>query len=162
MQTSSLRSKLASISITLCILSAPSAAQTTGADQVAWLAGCWELRTPTRVVEEYWMRPRAGTMLGMGRTVVRDSMTEHESTLIRMTNGKLAYHANPSGQKPTIFPAIVVNADSVVFEAPEHDFPQRVAYARRGADSLMAWIEGTSNGRTRRIPFPYKRVACSG
>jgi hypothetical protein len=148
--------------IALCLLSTPAAAQTGTADQLTWLAGCWELRTPTRVVEEYWMRPRAGTMLGMGRTVVRDSMTEHESTLIRLTNGKLAYHANPSGQKPTTFSAIVVTADSVVFEAPEHDFPQRVGYARRGADSLIAWIEGTSNGRTRRIPFPYKRVSCSG
>jgi hypothetical protein len=155
----SLRIKLL---IALCILSTPAAAQTGATDQLTWLAGCWELRTPTRVVEEYWMRPRAGTMLGMGRTVVRDSMTEHESTLIRVTNGKLAYHANPSGQKPTTFPAIVVSADSVVFEAPEHDFPQRVGYARRGADSLIAWIEGTSNGRTRRIPFQYKRVACSG
>ena len=155
--TSSLR-----ITLALFLFSAPAAAQTTSVEQLGWLTGCWELRTPTRIVEESWMRPRAGTMLGMGRTVVRDSMTEHEATLIRVTNGKLAYHANPSGQRPTTFPAIVVTADSVIFEAPEHDFPQRVGYARRGADSLIAWIEGTSSGRTRRIPFPYKRVTCSG
>ena len=54
-----------------------------GIDRLAWLAGYWELRTATRTVEEYWTRPRGGTMLGMGRTVVRDSMVEHESTLIR-------------------------------------------------------------------------------
>ncbi|MEO5817018.1 MAG: DUF6265 family protein [Gemmatimonadaceae bacterium] len=146
----------------LCVLSIPAAAQTASADKLTWMSGCWELRTPTRIVEEYWMRPRAGTMIGMGRTVVRDSMTERESTLIHMKNGRLAYEASPSGQKPTTFPAIVVTGDSVVFEAPEHDFPQRVGYARRGADSLVAWIEGTSNGRMRRIPFPYKRVSCSG
>ena len=150
------------ITIALLFLGAPAAAQTASVEQLGWMAGCWELRTPTRIVEEQWMRPRAGTMLGMGRTVVRDSMTEHESTLIRITNGKLAYHANPSGQSPATFPALVVSADSVIFQALEHDFPQRVGYARRGADSLMAWIEGTSNGRTRRIPFPYGRVACSG
>jgi hypothetical protein len=161
-RNSSLRSKLASISITLCIFTAPAAAQTGTVEQLSWLAGCWELRTPARVVEEYWMRPRAGTMLGMGRTVVRDSMTEYESTMIRVSNGKLAYHANPSGQKPNTFSAIAITADSVVFEDPAHDFPQRVGYTRHGADSLVAWIEGTSNGRTRRIPFPYKRVSCSG
>ncbi len=131
-----------------------------GVDVVKWMAGCWELRTATRVVEEYWMPPRGGTMLGMGRTVVRDSMTAFESTLIRQRDGRLVYAANPSGQAPTQFPSIVATADSVVFELKEHDFPQRVGYARRGADSLIAWIEGTSNGRTRRIPFPYARVAC--
>lgn len=129
-------------------------------DVVKWMAGCWEMRTATRVVEEYWMPPRGGTMLGMGRTVVRDSMIEFESTLIRQRAGRLVYAANPSGQSPTTFPSIAANADSVVFEASEHDFPQRVGYARRGADSLLAWIEGTSNGRPRRVPFSYARIAC--
>jgi Domain of unknown function (DUF6265) len=152
-----LHSARISLALTL-VVALPATAQT--AERLGWMAGCWELRTPTRVVEEYWMRPRGGTMLGMGRTVVRDSMTEHESTVIRQTNGRLVYDANPSGQAPTTFPAIIVTGDSVVFEAPEHDFPQRVGYARRGADSLLAWIEGTANGKTRRIPFPYKRVGC--
>ena len=99
-------------------------------------------------------------MLGMARTIVRDTLAEHESTLIRQHGDKLAYEANPSGQKPAIFPAIIVSADSVLFEAPEHDFPQRIGYIRRGADSLVAFIEGTAQGRTRRIAYPYARVAC--
>ena len=154
------------VSLALYVLGGRSVgAQGTGADRpgidrLSWLAGCWELRTATRTVEEYWTRPRGGTMLGMGRTVVRDSMVEHESTLIRWKGDRLVYEANPSGQAPTTFPAIVATADSVVFEAPEHDFPQRVGYRRNGADSLSAWIEGTSNGKTRRIPFLYARSAC--
>ncbi len=148
------------LSLVLCIIGTPATAQAASAEQLTWMSGCWEMRTPTRVTEEYWMRPRAGTMLGMARTVVRDSMTEHESTIIRVIDRRLAYLANPSGQTPTTFPAIVVTPDSVIFEAPEHDFPQRIGYVRRGADSLLAWIEGTSNGRLRRIPYPYERVAC--
>jgi hypothetical protein len=99
-------------------------------------------------------------MLGMARTLVRDSLVEHESTLIRTTGGRLVYEANPSGQLPTTFAATIVTADSVVFAAPEHDFPQRIGYMRRGADSLVAWIEGTRSGTTRRIPYAYARSAC--
>ena len=142
---------------------APLALQAQGATdvaRVAWLAGCWELRTPTRVVEEYWMAPRGGSMLGMARTVVRDSLTEYESTVIRAQGGRLVYDATPSGQTRTVFPAITATTDSVVFELKEHDFPQRIGYARRGADSLVAWIEGTMGGKSRHIPFGYKRAAC--
>jgi hypothetical protein len=48
----------------------------------------------------------------------------------------------------------------VVFENPKHDFPQKVGYQRDGADTLLAWIEGTDKGQTRRIEFPYRRAMC--
>ena len=38
---------------------------------------------------------------------------------------------------------------------------RRVGYSRNG-DSLLAWIDGTTNGKSRRVEFPYRRVACGG
>jgi hypothetical protein len=49
-----------------------------------------------------------------------------------------------------------------VFENPQHDFPQKVGYQRGGPGSLLAWVEGTEKGQTRKIEFPYKRIACPG
>jgi hypothetical protein len=59
------------VSLALYVLGAQSvgAQGTETIHSLGWLAGCWELRTPTRTVEEYWMRPRGGTMLGMGAMV---------------------------------------------------------------------------------------------
>lgn len=154
-------------SISFCLLALMLASASSGAqsapspiNRVAWMAGCWEIRTPTRVVEEYWMIPRAGMMLGMARTVSRDTVRSTESSIIRQRGDRIVYEARPSDQATTIFPSIAVSGDSVVFELLTHDFPQRVGYNRRGTDSLVAWIEGTSNGRTRRISYPYARVAC--
>jgi hypothetical protein len=48
----------------------------------------------------------------------------------------------------------------VVFENAQNDFPQKIGYERRGADSLVAWISGPRGGTTRRIDFPYKRISC--
>jgi hypothetical protein len=42
----------------------------------------------------------------------------------------------------------------------EHDFPQRVIYQRRGADSLVARIEGTTPSGSRSVDYPMRRVRC--
>jgi hypothetical protein len=136
-----------------------------GGDDVrtaGWLAGCWELRTGARVTTEMWMAPAGGLMLGASRTVVRDTAREHESLRLSMREGKLTYTAIPSRQAETHFAAIHVSDTALVFENLQHDFPQRIIYRKRGADSVVARIEGPRNGQTRGIDFPMRRVGCGG
>ena len=130
--------------------------------RVAWLGGCLEMRKGDLVVEEHRMRARGGSMLGMSRTTSSKGLVEYELTLIREQDGTLRYEAHPSGQPVAVFTAVAVTADSVVFSAPEHDYPQTIGYRRAGADSVVAWIDGTSRGQKRRVDFPYRRVACTG
>jgi hypothetical protein len=146
--------------LALALPAAIHAQATTEIPAIGWLAGCMEQRSATRLVEEQRMAPVAGTMLGMGRTSTAKGVTEYELTLIKQDGARLLYEAHPSGQTPTTFVATVANSDSVVFAAPEHDFPQRVGYRRVGRDSVTAWIEGTMRGAQRRMEFPYRRVAC--
>jgi len=131
-------------------------------ERIAWLQGCWQAQSPTRVIEENWMAPRGGAMLGVGRTVRGDSLAEYELIVLRESEAGLAYEAHPSGQAVATFTAREASDSVVVFSDPTHDFPQRVGYRRVGADSLVAWIEGERGGRTRRIEFPYRRVRCAG
>jgi uncharacterized protein DUF6265 len=126
---------------------------------VGWLQGCWQLTAGDRIVEEQWMAPRAGVMLNAGRTVRGSQLIEYEWVLLREKDGVLEYEAHPSGQASAVFTARTTTDNEVVFENPAHDFPQRVGYKRDG-DSLLAWIDGTTGGKSRRVEFPYKRVAC--
>lgn len=152
------------IALSMFALSVPALAvarqQSATVARMAWLRGCWEARTPRALIEEQWSSPRAGTLLGMGRTTRGDTLRETEHIILRERAGRLAYEAHPSGQDSTTFTSITVTDTMVVFENPAHDFPQRVGYARRGADSLIAWIEGSMQGRQRKIEFPYARVSC--
>jgi hypothetical protein len=127
-----------------------------------WMSGCWELRSGSRVTHEQWMAPRASQMMGMSRTVARDTVREFEMLRIELRGGVPTYVAMPSGQKEALFAATVLTDTAVVFENPAHDFPQRIRYRRVGADSLVARIEGTTSGRTRGIDFPMRRISCSG
>jgi hypothetical protein len=101
-------------------------------------------------------------MLGMARTTTSRGLLEYELTLIHQKAGKIVLEAHPSGQPRAVFSASSANADSVVFEAPEHDYPQIVGYRRSGPDSVIAWIDGRQEGKRQRIEFPYRRVACPG
>ncbi len=147
---------------------AGSGASTVGADRagaierLAWLAGCWERSAVDRTIEEQWMAPRGGAMVGMGRTVVAGRLSEYEFMRIEDRDGLLVFTASPSAQTTTSFPAIEVTADRVVFENLTHDFPQRVIYARAADGSLAARIEGKLDGVARGIDFKYRRVACPG
>ncbi|HEX6644626.1 MAG TPA: DUF6265 family protein [Gemmatimonadales bacterium] len=132
------------------------------AGHLAWMAGCWEFTRGETTVEEQWMAPRGGALIGMSRTVRGDRMVAFESVVIRADSaGRLAYHAFPSGQAPAVFPAVEVTDSTAVFENPTHDFPQRILYRRRG-DTLSARVEGSRNGTLRGSDFPYQRTACPG
>lgn len=135
-------------------------AQTVSIKDVAWLQGCWEMRDGDRVVEERWMLPRAGTMLGVGRTTRGEKLIEHEFIVLAERDGRLAYEAHPSGQPTATFMSRPITGREVVFEDPAHDFPQRVGYRSIGPGQLLAWVEGTSGGRSRRVEFAYRIVNC--
>jgi hypothetical protein len=125
-----------------------------------FLTGCWRLEIKGRTVEEHWLAPAGGSLMGVSRTVVNGKTTEFEFLQIRDLPEGLTYIAKPSNQPEAKFVATSKTADEVVFENPKHDFPQRIRY-RLSGDSLHARIEGTLNGKERGIDFPYKRAACT-
>lgn len=135
-------------------------AQGAGVDRVGWLQGCWRATRGAATIEEQWMAPLGGSMVGMGRTVREGSTVEYELVLITARDGRLAYEAHPSGQPSATFLSTSVSDAHVVFENPEHDFPQRVGYRRDGANGLDAWIEGQADGQSRRVDFSYQRARC--
>ena len=158
MSSTTLRAALVVLALAV---SSPAAAQgATRISSVAWLTGCLEMRRGNRVVEEQRMPERAGTMVGMGRSVGPRGLDDYELTVIQEDGSRLLYVAHPRRQPVATFVASVASTDSVVFTNPEHDFPQRVGYRRIGADSVLAWIDGTSNGKQQRFEFPYRRVPC--
>jgi len=136
------------------------AADSASVDRMAWLAGCWERRAGEEYIQEQWMTPEGGTMLGMGRTVVAGATREFEYMRIEENDGRLVFTALPSGQKVTSFTAIIITPSRIVFENPTHDFPQRVIYAHGDDGSLQARIEGEMDGKAQGVDFTMQRAAC--
>ena len=138
----------------------PLAAQRAPVDTLRWLAGCWRLSTATRTVEEQWMAPAGGVMLGMSRTVVNGRYREHEFLRIYSAGDTLVYAPQPSGQAPAEFRSTRIGPGEIVFENPVHDFPTRIEYRRVSTDTVTATVGSDRPGARRPLVFAYVRSAC--
>lgn len=122
-----------------------------------WLAGHWRTEQQGRVTEEVWLAPAQGLMTGMSRTH-GGKAPFFEFIRIERRGDALYYIAQPRGGAATEFRAVDDTADAVTFENATHDFPQRIVYERRDADTLGARIEGRVDGKLRVERWDYRRV----
>lgn len=134
------------------------------AQQLEWLAGCWEQRDARATVEEVWTSPKGGMLFGVGRTITPrgsgDTTTSFEVMRIYERDGKLVFAAQPSGQALAEFTEQELTPSTVVFANASHDFPQFVRYRRRGTKELSARVDGKMEGKEMGFDSNYRRVAC--
>lgn len=155
----------ATVPLALFLLAASAAAEPVDGpvpiERLAWLSGCWQSVGGEPGSGEQWTRPAGDTLLGTSRTVRGGRTVAWEFVRIeRLADGRLAYVALPSNQREATFPLREAGERSVVFENPEHDFPQRVLYALGDDGLLHARIEGEVRGQARAVDFPLRRVDC--
>jgi hypothetical protein len=130
-------------------------------EDLKWLTGCWASVGGEAGSGEQWTMPAGGTLFGVNRTVRNGKTVAYEFMQIRSTDdGGIEFIARPSGQTGASFQMQVLSEDEVVFENPDHDFPQRVIYRLESPGNLAASIEGNVKGEDRTIDFPMKRVDC--
>lgn len=100
-------------------------------ETLAFLLGSWREETQGTVFEERWERQADGTFKGHAESFKSDG-SEHyqeENMVLRSQGGKLVYAADPNQDGKFVeFTLVSCDERSVVFENPEHDFPQRLTY----------------------------------
>ena len=123
-----------------------------------WMAGRWCGGSAGTSIEEVWLPPAGGYMIGMSRTVsTQQRREEFEFLRVAMRDGVATYLAQPQGGPVVAFRQTQAGEQSMRFENPAHDFPTRVEY-RRTAGGLHAEIAGPGkDGRERVIGFDYTR-----
>jgi hypothetical protein len=131
-----------------------------GLSDFSWLRGCWQGGSGKRQITEHWMKPSDALMMGIGCTVVDGRAVEYEFLQIRLETDGIYYVAKPSGQREASLKLTSSSPRELVFENPDHDFPQRITYRLVRNDSLHARIEGRSKGRDRKVDFSMRRVSC--
>lgn len=115
---------------------------------LGWLAGTWSAESNGLLMEEHWMPPRGGILLGLHRDSRPDKPAFFEFLRIEEGEDGIVYLASPRGRPATPFKMIEMMGTRVVFENTSHDFPQRIIYERKG-DQLTARVEGEVDGEAR-------------
>ena len=113
---------------------------------LAWLSGDWRRCKDGEIVEERWLGPRGGLMIGANLTSSKSGRTTWELLRLVRSDDGWTYWTSPMGKPPTPFKLAESSAQRAVFVNAEHGFPARILYWREG-DELLARIEGTLRDR---------------
>lgn len=127
---------------------------------IAWIAGDWQTAPGGRAqIEEHWMQPAGGSMLGMSRTVAGGRTAEFEYLRLEQRADGIYYVAHPKARCPgTDFKLTRRSAQEAVFENPQHDFPKRIIYRKNSDGSLTASIDGGEGTRSQSFAYvPMKK-----
>ena len=95
-------------------------------EQLAWMSGSWEGTAGKAGIEEHWTDAKGGTLFGVSRTIVEGKTVAFEFLRIESRADGIFYVAQPNGRQPTDFKLMKLEGQSVVFENPQNDLPQRI------------------------------------
>lgn len=124
--------------------------------KVSWLAGTWVGAAGKSELEERWLPPVSGSMMAISRTTREGLLTEFEFLCLVERDGGLVYQAMPNARQPaTDFTLTAMDANSLTFENPAHDFPKMIKYALKPDGTLEATISGAPGQRS--LTFTYKK-----
>ncbi len=122
---------------------------------LSWIAGGWRTAAGGRVqIEEQWMIPSGGSMLGMSRTVAGGRTVEFEFLRIEQRSDAIYYVASPGARCPsTDFKLTRLAGHEAVFENPQHDFPKRIIYKKTADGSLTASIDAGTGTKSQAFSY---------
>jgi hypothetical protein len=126
---------------------------------LSWMTGYWTGGDGDAIIEEIWLAPSGGVMVGVHRDVSGpdDVFYEYLRIVSRPLEG-IYYVAKPSNQPSAEFKARIITHHRVVFENLEHDYPKRITYELDG-DVLTVTIGGTVKGEERSSSWVMKRAS---
>ena len=115
-----------------------------------FMAGCWEQVNGASWVEECWMEPKAGQMIGASREGTGDRLDNWEHmTIERTADGSILFHASPRGKGRTPFVLEHVSGSEIRLTNAANDYPQRIRYSLRDGklEAEISMLDGSKPNR---------------
>jgi hypothetical protein len=136
-------------------LAAPTLAATADAP-LDWLTGCWRSDSADgRWTVEQWEKLADGAMSGTGSSGKGSETGNSEVMRITLDGNAAIFTASPNGAPPVDFRESQRGSQSITFENPSHDYPQRIRYWREG-EALAA--ETSLKDGSQPMRWTYRRV----
>jgi len=129
-------------------------------EKANWFLGRWENNAPEGNLSEIWKKQNDSTFSGESYFVIKNDTVFAETVSLEEQNGKLSYVVtvpNQNDAKPVAFELTSSEANTLIFENPKHDYPNKIIYNQVGTDSLVAEIRGRKDGKEKNEFFRMKK-----
>jgi hypothetical protein len=129
-------------------------------EKASWVLGTWKGESPEGVFVEHWEKKSDSLYTGKGNMIVGQDTVFSELLAIQQRGNDVYYVATIPGEndgKPTDF-KLTSSDNALVFENPEHDFPQKITYTQKDDSSILVEVSGNMNGKPNTESFTFKKV----
>lgn len=128
-------------------------------DKAEWMLGEWTLQQGEEKMLERWSRSNDTLFEGASFSIIGTDTVWSEKMTLSEINNEVFYNALVADQnegKAVSFKLVSSSEGKLLFENPEHDFPQRILYRRFGLDSMVAEISLLNSSDKKQI-FPFHK-----
>jgi hypothetical protein len=144
-----------------CKPSAPTTVDKKGPlEPLSFFIGRWtQVEGPELISYEDWTRGTDSSWTGKSWTMYQADTVFYEKIELKAEGKDIFYIPTiDENAGPVRFKMTGLKDKSVVFENPEHDFPQKITYEARGDSMLFATISGSKDGQEAKKEFPLMKV----
>ena len=130
-------------------------------EKANWFLGRWENNSSEGNLSESWKKLNDSTFYGESYFVIENDTVFAETIQLEERNGKLSYIVtvpNQNKEKPVSFELTENSKNTLIFENPKHDYPNKIIYNQVGTDSLVAEISGMKEGKIKSEFFKMKKI----
>jgi hypothetical protein len=134
-------------------------------EQLAFMTGAWDTTLGSSRLEEHWMAPAGGCMMGMMRQTTDGKTGIREYEIIEETPEGILMTFKHVGPKMVDIPGrsltrklVSIKNDEAIFESIGPEPKQKIVYRKEAAGSMYVMVEIENNGKVRKIELPMKRM----
>ena len=127
----------------------------------SWLLGSWKYEKENKAIAEQWTQESDSLFKGKGEFIFNGEVVNTEVLEIREEKGQLYYCAivaNQNEGKEIKFLLTDFSDTNLLFEKPDHDFPQKIHYTYMpDEDEVVVELTGLVDGEISNQIYIFQR-----
>lgn len=130
--------------------------------RAAWLTGCWSASSARdgATINETWLAPRGGTMMGTGITYVDERTVTWEAMRMYNEGDSVKLWLRPAGRTDVIMTLDAIGDNFFEFSAKEGEVTTRLRYERKSETEITATLRFVQGESRRGADFGFTRTEC--
>ena len=132
-------------------------------DALPWMTGCWQSKS-TRdgsTVNETWLSPRGGSMLGMGQTYLGSKTLGWEAMRVYDEAGAVKLWLRPGARNELTLTLEAAGDNFATFAVKEGETTTKLRYERKSPTDLVATFRLEQGENRRGADFTFTKAECA-
>ncbi|MBC7709755.1 MAG: hypothetical protein H7203_06825 [Rhizobacter sp.] len=132
-------------------------------DALQWMTGCWQAKSARdgSTINETWLSPRGGSMLGTGQTFLDNKTLGWEAMRVYDEAGAVKFWLRPGLRNELTLTLEAAGDAFSAFSVTEGDTTTKLRYERKSATEMLATFRLEQGESRRGADFLFAKVECA-